>query len=87
MEKRLCGDLRCRPPKVIRAQQPAAPGCLTYSAENELYAASRAAGSGIIGRALLSKDPATLNWAEPSPHRVRRPAPDPLLGGLFPLGG
>ena len=47
--------------------QFAAPWCLTYSPEHELYAASRAAGSGTIGRALLSKNPATLNWAEPSP--------------------
>ena len=60
-------DLRHRPPQVIRSHSLPHLGCLTYSAENELYAASRAAGSGTIGRALLSKNPATLNWAEPSP--------------------
>ena len=42
-------------------------GYLTYSPEQGLYAASRAAGSGTIGQALLSKNPATLNWFEPSP--------------------
>ena len=60
-------DLRQRPPQVTRAHSLPHLGCLTYSAENGLYAASRAAGSGTIGRALLSKNPATLNWAEPSP--------------------
>ena len=67
MEKRLCG--RSAPPSAASNPLPqlAAPWCLTYSAEHELYAASRAAGSGTIGRALLSKNPAALNWAEPSP--------------------
>ena len=60
-------DLRHRPPQVIRSHSLPHLGCLTYSPEHELYAASRAAGSGTIGRALLSKNPATLNWAEPSP--------------------
>ena len=60
-------DLRQRPPQVTRAHSLPHLGCLTYSAENGLYAASRAAGSGTIGRALLSKNPATLNWVEPSP--------------------
>jgi len=60
-------NLRQRPPQVTRAHSLPHLGCLTYSAENGLYAASRAAGSGTIGRALLSKNPATLNWAEPSP--------------------
>ena len=60
-------DLRQRPPQVIRSHSLPHLGCLTYSPEHELYAASRAAGSGTIGRALLSKNPATLNWAEPSP--------------------
>ena len=60
-------DLRQRPPQVTRAHNLPHLGCLTYSAENGLYAASRAAGSGTIGRALLSKNPATLNWFEPSP--------------------
>ena len=60
-------DLRHRPPQVTRAHSLPHLGCLTYSPEHELYAASRAAGSGTIGRALLSKNPATLNWAEPSP--------------------
>ena len=60
-------DLRQRPPQVTRAHSLPHLGCLTYSAENGLYAASRAAGSGTIGRALLSKNPATLNWFEPSP--------------------
>ena len=60
-------DLRQRPPQVTRAHSLPHLGCLTYSAENGLYATSRAAGSGTIGRALLSKNPATLNWAEPSP--------------------
>lgn len=60
-------DLRQRPPQVTRAHSLPHLGCLTYSPEHELYAASRAAGSGTIGRALLSKNPATLNWFEPSP--------------------
>ena len=60
-------DLRQRPPQVTRSRSLPQLGCLTYSPEHELYAASRAAGSGTIGRALLSKNPATLNWAEPSP--------------------
>lgn len=60
-------DLRQRPPQVTRAHSLPHLGCLTYSAENGLYAASRTAGSGTIGRALLSKNPGTLNWAEPSP--------------------
>ena len=60
-------DLRHRPPQVIRSHSLPHLGCLTYSPEHELYAASRAAGSGTIGRALLSKNPATLNWFEPSP--------------------
>ena len=60
-------DLRHRPPQVIRSHSLPHLGCLTYSPEHELYAASRAAGSGTIGRALLSKNPVTLNWAEPSP--------------------
>ena len=60
-------DLRCRPPKVTRARSLPHLGCLTYSAENGLYAASRSSGGGSIGRALLSRNPATLNWFEPSP--------------------
>lgn len=67
MENGCVADLRQRPPQVTRAHSLPHLGCLTYSAENGLYAASRAAGSGTIGRALLSKNPATLNWAEPSP--------------------
>ena len=51
-------DLRHRPPQVIRSHSLPHLGCLTYSPEHELYAASRAAGSGTIGRALLSKNPA-----------------------------
>ena len=60
-------DLRHRPPQVTRAHSLPRLQSLTYSAENELYAASRASGSGSIGRALLSKNPATLSWFEPSP--------------------
>ncbi len=60
-------DLRRRPPQVTRAHSLTHLQNLTYSAENELYAASRASGGGSIGRALLSKNPATLNWFEPSP--------------------
>ena len=60
-------DLRCRPPQVTRAHSLPHLGCLTYSPKHELYAASRASSGGTIGRALLSKNPATLNWAEPSP--------------------
>ena len=60
-------DLRRRPPQVTRAHSLPHLGCLTYSPEHELYAASRASGVGTIGRALLSKNPATLNWFEPSP--------------------
>lgn len=60
-------DLRQRPPQVTRSHSLPRLGCLTYSPEHELYAASRAAGGGTIGRALLSKNPATLNWFEPSP--------------------
>ena len=60
-------DLRQRPPQVTRAHSLPHLGRLTYSAENGLYAASRSSGGGTIGRALLSKNPATLNWFEPSP--------------------
>ena len=60
-------DLRCRPPQVIRSHSLPHLGRLTYSAENGLYAASRASGGGTIGRVLLSRNPASLNWAEPSP--------------------
>ncbi len=42
-------DLRHRPPQVIRSHSLPHLGCLTYSPEHELYAASRAAGSGTIG--------------------------------------
>ncbi len=60
-------DLRCRPPQVTRAKSLSHFGCLTYSAEHTLYAASRASGSGTVGRALLGRNPASLNWFEPSP--------------------
>ena len=60
-------DLRRRPPQVIHSHSLPHLGCLTYSAEQELYAASRASGGGTIGRVLLSKNPAALNWFEPSP--------------------
>ena len=78
-------DLRRRPPQVTRSHSLPRFGCLTYSAENELYAASRAAGSGTIGRVLLSKNPAALNWFEPSPIGYDGPLPHRLLG-LFALG-
>ena len=72
-------DLRQRPPQVTRSHSLPRLGCLTYSPEHELYAASRAAGGGTIGRALLSKNPATLNWFEPSPFGYDGP-PRPSAG-------
>lgn len=58
-------DLRCRPPRVTRAQSLARFGGLAYSAGTGLYAAGRASGGR--GRAMLSKNPAVLTWFEPSP--------------------
>ncbi len=78
-------DLRQRPPQVTRAHSLPHLGCFTSSAENGLYAASRAAGSGTIGRALLSKNPATLNWFEPSPIGYDGP-PGPCAGLTIPSG-
>ena len=78
-------DLRHRPPQVIRSHSLPHLGCLTYSPEHELYAASRAAGSGTIGRALLSKNPPTPNWAEPYPIGYDGP-PRPLCCAGHSLG-
>ena len=60
-------DLRCRPPKVTRSMSVCHFGCISYSNQTGLYAASRASASGVIGKALLCKNPNTLNFFEPSP--------------------
>ena len=60
-------DLRCRPPKVTRSMSLYHFGCISYSDKTGLYAASRASASGLIGKALLCKNPNTLNFFEPSP--------------------
>ena len=60
-------DLRCRPPKVTRSMSLCHFGCISYSNQTGLYAASRASASGVIGKALLCKNPNTLNFFEPSP--------------------
>ncbi len=60
-------DLRCRPPKVTRSTSLCHFGCISYSDQTGLYAASRASASGLIGKALLCKNPNTLNFFEPSP--------------------
>lgn len=60
-------DLRCRPPKLTRSMSLCHFGCISYSNQTGLYAASRASASGVIGKALLCKNPNTLNFFEPSP--------------------
>lgn len=60
-------DLRCRPPKVTRSKSLYHFGCISYSDKTGLYAASRASASGLIGTALLCKNPNTLSFFEPSP--------------------
>ena len=60
-------DLRCRPPKVTRSMSLCHFGRISYSDKTGLYAASRASASGLIGKALLCKNPNTLNFFEPSP--------------------
>ena len=60
-------DLRQCPPKVTRSKSLCHFGCLSYSDKTGLYAASRASASGLIGKALLCKNPHTLNFFEPSP--------------------
>ena len=59
-------DLRCRPPKVTRSKNLCHFGCISYSDQTGLYAASRASASGLIGKALLCSNPSTLNFFEPS---------------------
>lgn len=59
-------DLRQRPPQVTRARSLPGLCSLTYSPELSVYGAARSGGSG-IGRALVGKNPANLNWFEPSP--------------------
>ena len=54
-------DLRCRPPKVTCSKSLCHFGCLSYSDKTGLYAASRASASGLIGTALLCKNPSTLS--------------------------
>ena len=58
-------DLRSRPPQVIRARSLPELCGLVYSPELEVYGAARSCGP--IGRILVGKNPATLNWFEPSP--------------------
>lgn len=60
-------DLRCRPPKVTRSMSLCHFGDISYSDKTGLYAASKASASGMIGKALLCKNPNTLNFFEPSP--------------------
>ena len=59
-------DLRQRPPQVTRARSLPGLCSLTYSPKLGVYGAARSGGSG-IGRALVGKNPANLNWFEPSP--------------------
>ena len=59
-------DLRRRPPQVTRARSLPGLRGLAYSPELGVYGAARR-GGGNIGRALVGKNPANLNWFEPSP--------------------
>ena len=59
-------DLSQRPPRIIRARSLPGLRSLSYSPELGVYGAARRGGS-TIGRALVGKNPANLNWFEPSP--------------------
>ncbi len=59
-------DLRRRPPQVTRAKSLPKLCSLSYSLELDVYGAARSGGSD-IGRVLVGKNPANLNWFEPSP--------------------
>lgn len=59
-------DLRCRPPQITRAKSLPQLGNICYSSELGIYGASRSAGNN-RGRVLVGKNPANLNWFEPSP--------------------
>lgn len=58
-------DLRRRPPQVTRAKSLSHLGGIRYSPETELYAAVSARGT--TGKVLVNRNPANLNWFEPSP--------------------
>ena len=59
-------DLLRRPPQATRARSLPGLCSLSYSPELGVYGAARR-GGGSIGRALVGKNPASLNWFEPSP--------------------
>lgn len=65
-------DLRRRPPQATRAKSLPNLCSLSYSPELEVYGAARSVGSE-IGRVLVAKNPANLNWFEPSPLSYNGP--------------
>ena len=65
-------DLRRRPPQVTRAKSLPKLCSLSYSLELDVYGAARSGGSD-IGRVLVGKNPANLNWFEPSPIGYNSP--------------
>lgn len=65
-------DLSRRPPQVTRAKSLPKLCSLSYSPELGVYGAARS-GGGDIGRALVGKNPANLNWFEPSPIDYKGP--------------
>ena len=70
MENGCVADLRQRPPQVTRAHSlPHFSASLIHQKMDSMPRPGPA-GSGTIGRALLSKNPATLNWAESSPVMI-----------------
>ena len=58
-------DLRRRPPQVTRDTSLTNFGGICYSSETGLYAAASARGT--TGKVLVNRNPANLNWFEPSP--------------------
>ena len=79
-------DLRQRPPQVTRAHSLPHLGCLAYSAENGLYAASRAAGSGDYWAGITEariRLPSTGSSRPPLDMTVR---PGPCAGLTIPSG-
>lgn len=64
-------DLRHRPPQVTRDKSLTNFGGIRYSPETGLYAATSARGT--TGKVLVNRNPANLNWFEPSPVRYDGP--------------
>ena len=63
-------DLRQRPPQVTRAHSLPHLGCLTYSAENGLYAASRTAGSGDYWPGITGQESSHPQLGRTVPHWI-----------------